>query len=138
VETPGPDAWGAPGPPDPVDGRLTRIERRGGAGYVWHLEPGGAWKEHQRFQLIPRTLDDFLSRCRVFETDPDNHFRQGPMCTRLTANGRVSIRPGMLTITADGERTETPIADDAALQSALMTHFGIDLSRFTPGRGSAR
>lgn len=42
LEMPGPDAWGTPGPPDPADGRLARIERRGEAGYVWHLEIGRA------------------------------------------------------------------------------------------------
>ena len=130
LEVPGPDAWGAPGPPDPADGRLSRIERRGRAGYVWQLEQGGDWREYQRFSFTPRTLEDFLPRCRVFETEPDNHFRQGPMCTQLTAAGRVSIRPGMLTITAGGIRTETPIVDDAALRDALIAHFGIDLSRY--------
>ncbi len=133
LEVPGPNAWGAPSPPDPAGGHLSRIERRAEAGYIWRQEPGAAWREHQRFSFTPRTLDDFLPRCRFFETDPDNHFRQGPMCTQLTANGRISIRPGMLTITADGERTEVPLLDDAALHAALVTHFGIDLSRFTPG-----
>jgi N-hydroxyarylamine O-acetyltransferase len=131
---PGPDAWGAPGHPDPADAQVSRIERRGDAGYIWRLESGGTWREHQRFSLTPRVLDDFVPRCRSFETEPGNHFRQGPMCTRLTANGRVSIRPGMLTITADGERTEVPLPDDAALHSALVTHFGIDLSRFVSER----
>ena len=133
LKVPGPDAWGAPGPPDPADAQVSRIERRGDAGYIWRLESGGTWREHQRFSLTPRVLDDFVPRCRYFETEPGNHFRQGPMCTRLTENGRISIRPGMLTITADGERTEVPLLDDAALHAALVTHFGIDLSRFTPG-----
>ena len=130
LEMPGSDGFGAPGLPDPADGRITRIERRGEAGFNWQMEPGGSWRECLRFSFTPRTLDDFLPRSRVFETDPDNHFRQGPMCSRLTANGRVSIRPGMLTITADGERTETHLVDDAALRNSLITHFGIDLSRF--------
>jgi len=60
------------------------------------------------------------------------------MCTRLTPDGRVSIRPGMLTITADGERTETPLDDDASLQAALIAYFGIDLSRFRSEREAAR
>ena len=85
-----------------------------------------------------RALDDFLARSRVFETDPGNHFRQGPMCTQLTATGRVSIRPGMLTIMSDGERSETPIPNDGALHAALIAHFDIDLSRFVSAGEAAR
>lgn len=138
LEVPQPDAWGAPGPPDPADGRRSRIERRGGAGYVWQAERDGGWREHQRFSFTPRSLNEFLPRSRHFETAPDNHFRQGPMCTRLTATGRVSIRPGMLTITTGGERVETPLPDAAALHDALIAHFDIDLVRFNSEGAFAR
>jgi N-hydroxyarylamine O-acetyltransferase len=138
LEMPGPGAWGAPGPPDPADGTIARTERRGDAGYIWRQERGGAWQEFLRFSFTPRTLDEFLPRCRFFETDPDNYFRQGPGCSRLTETGRVSIRPGMLTITTDGERAETPLLDDAALHDALIAHFGIDLSRYGSAGEAAR
>lgn len=127
---PGPDATGPVGPPDPADGAITRIERRGAVGHVWRREADGEWVEHLRFDPSPHTLSDFADRCRCFETEPDSHFRSGPICTRLTPEGWISIRPGMLTITAHGERAETPLAGDGSLQAALRTYFAIDLHRF--------
>ncbi len=124
---PGRDAIGGPGPPDVADRVISRIERRGLCGHVWRREPGAEWTEHMRFDLTPRTLPDFAARCRFFETSPDSNFRHGPVCTRLTPDGRVSIRPGMLTITITGMRTETPLPDDQALHAALRAHFAIDL-----------
>jgi len=132
---PGSDTIGEPGLPDPADGALTRIERRGTCGVVWRRLPNEAWGEYLRFDLAPRRLDDFAERCRFFETAPESGFRRGPICTRLTSEGRVSIRPGTLTITTDGVPVETPLPDDAAVRAALLTHFAIDLDRYS-GSGS--
>jgi N-hydroxyarylamine O-acetyltransferase len=79
-----------------------------------------------------RDLADFGATCWWQQTSPDSSFRAGPICSRLTENGRVSISGRKLIVTTDGARHEEDLADDAALLTAYRDHFGIDLDRI-PG-----
>ena len=86
-------------------------------------------KPQYRIEMRPRLLDDFVPTCWYQQTSPASHFTQGTICSRLTAEGRVSISGRTLLRTSGGARTEEPVADDAALLAAYREHFGIVLSK---------
>jgi N-hydroxyarylamine O-acetyltransferase len=82
-----------------------------------------------RIEMRPRLLGDFVPTCWYQQTSPSSHFTQGTICSRLTAEGRVSISGRTLLRTSGGARTEEPVADDAALLAAYREHFGIVLTK---------
>jgi N-hydroxyarylamine O-acetyltransferase len=86
-------------------------------------------KPQYRIEMRPRVLDDFVPTCWYQQTSPASHFTQGTICSRLTADGRVSISGRTLLRTSGGARSEERLADDAALLAAYREHFGIVLSR---------
>ncbi|MDQ3548809.1 MAG: arylamine N-acetyltransferase [Chloroflexota bacterium] len=108
------------------DGRDTyRLDREGGQITLMRLDHGDEWSARFRFTLVPWELSNYAGMCHYHQTSPDSDFTRNRICTRLTPNGRVSVTNGRLIVTADGERHETPLADDAAFAEALRQHFGI-------------
>ncbi len=51
-----------------------------------------------------------------------------PVCSRLTAEGRVTLSGRKLKVTAAGRREVTELPDEAAVLDAYRTHFGIELA----------
>jgi N-hydroxyarylamine O-acetyltransferase len=105
--------------------RLTAIGDR------WQLDeqiPGVPWVPDYTFQLIPRTMSDFLDRCRYLELDPSSEFRQGPLCSLPTPNGRVTLSKNQLITTIGETREERPLAE-SEFDEVLRVAFGIDLAR---------
>ena len=75
----------------------------------------------------PRALDEFRATSWWQQTWPGSHFRQGPVCSLLTDDGRVTLAGRTLVRHVGGERVETELADAAA---ALLTYrevFGVEL-----------
>ncbi len=108
------------------DGRdAYRLDREGGQITLMRLDHGDEWSARFRFTLVPWELSNYAGMCHYHQTSPDSDFTRNRICTRLTPNGRVSVTNGRLIVTADGERHETPLADDAAFAEALRQHFGI-------------
>ncbi|OJF15209.1 arylamine N-acetyltransferase family protein [Couchioplanes caeruleus] len=81
-----------------------------------------------RVERRERTLADFVPACWWHATSPDSHFRRGPVCSRLTADGRVSLSGRRLTVTGVGGRAEHDLAGDDDALVAYREHFGIDLA----------
>jgi N-hydroxyarylamine O-acetyltransferase len=79
-----------------------------------------------RAEARPRELADFGPTCWYQQTSPDAHFTRSLTCSRLTADGRVTLSGNRLITTVAGERTETVLADDDVL-AAYRTHFGFVL-----------
>lgn len=107
-----------------TDYRMTRLD------HAWQMERrpwGEAWIPEYRFTQQPYRLQDFSSRCRYQETDPDSHFVKGLLCTRNIPGGRITISGERLIVTTEGARHERSIDGDHDLRSALREHFGIDL-----------
>ncbi|MFJ9516809.1 arylamine N-acetyltransferase [Kitasatospora sp. NPDC101801] len=74
-------------------------------------------------------LADFAPTCWWQATWPDSHFRRAATCSRLTADGRITISGTRLIRTAaDGSRTEQELGE-AGTPAAYRTHFGITLDR---------
>ncbi|GAA4891221.1 arylamine N-acetyltransferase [Streptomyces coeruleoprunus] len=84
-----------------------------------------------RFRLTPRprTLPDFATGAWWHTTSPQSHFTRGPICSRLTETGRITLRDRLLITTESGERTEQTLAEDEVVLAAYRKHFGITLDR---------
>ena len=88
---------------------------------------GEEWNAQYAFDETPRTQAEFLPRCRFQDGAPDSHFTQGPLCSRNTAGGRITLTGRQLIVTNGGVREERELGDEAAFHAALREHFGIDL-----------
>jgi len=82
-----------------------------------------------RIEPRERSLADFGPTCWWQATSPASHFTRSTICSRLTKDGRVSISGRTLITTEGGARTETELADDAAVLAAYREHFGIVLDQ---------
>lgn len=108
---------------------MYRLDRDGERLTLMRLERGENWSARFRFILTPWRLCDFAGMSHYHQTSPDSNFTGKRICTRLTPDGRVSITDGRLIVTTNGERHETPLADDVAFADALLRHFAIVLPR---------
>jgi N-hydroxyarylamine O-acetyltransferase len=93
-------------------------------------------QQQYRLEQRERSLADFGPTCWWQQTSPKSHFTRTTICSRLTADGRVSISGRTLITTRDGTRTEQDLHADAAVLAAYRDHFGIILDR-VPAVGSA-
>ncbi|MGC0418961.1 arylamine N-acetyltransferase family protein [Embleya sp. AB8] len=82
-----------------------------------------------RLEARPRELPDFAAGCWWHQTSPSSHFTRAPICSRPTADGRITISDRTLVRSTGPDRHEEPLTDDAALLSAYREHFGITLDR---------
>jgi N-hydroxyarylamine O-acetyltransferase len=82
-----------------------------------------------RVEARPRTLDDFEPTCWWHQTSPRSHFTQGPVCSRLTETGRVTLSDRTLVQTTGDRRRERTLTSDAEVLAAYRTWFGIVLDR---------
>ena len=108
---------------DPA-GRFLLVDT--GDGDVDVLKDG---KPQYRIEPRERSLADFAPTCWWQATSPASHFTRSTICSRLTKDGRVSISGRTLITTEGGARTETELADDAAVLAAYREHFGIVLDQ---------
>jgi N-hydroxyarylamine O-acetyltransferase len=87
-----------------------------------------------QYRIEPRGRDlaDFIPTCWWQQTSPESHFTQNTICSRLTADGRVTLSGRTLITTSGGARTEQQLETDDAVFAAYQDHFGITLDR-VPG-----
>lgn len=65
-----------------------------------------------RFELAPHALADFAPGCEYHQTSPDSPFTRRRVVSRLTSEGRITLRDDrLITTAAGGHKTETPVAD---------------------------
>ena len=88
-----------------------------------------------RLETRERTLADFTPTCWWQQTSPESHFTKNSICSRLTADGRITVSGRTLITTSGGRRTEQQLETDDAVRSAYHDHFGItlDLLPAAPG-----
>jgi N-hydroxyarylamine O-acetyltransferase len=106
--------------------KIARSER----GYVLLRREGRGdiWTAQYRFSLKSRKLKEFAERCVYQQTSPRSHFTQGWICTRLTANGRLSLTQKKFIITTGKKKTERPVKGRKEFDLILKDHFGIVLN----------
>ena len=96
----------------------------------WHYREradGGEWRTQFVFATTPHPLADFEPRNVWQQTSPETHFTQGPVVSRLTPTGRLTLRGTRLITTTHGRRDEIELAE-ADVPAALARHFGIVIS----------
>ena len=78
-----------------------------------------------RFDLAPRAFDEFVPRCHFHQTSQESHFRRKTICSRASAEGRITFTGTELIVSKGMTRDVTPLHDGAAVSDALARHFGI-------------
>ena len=107
--------------------RAYRIEWDGEGRVVSQRKSDGGWERLFRFTMTPRSYPaDFEEMNRYHQTSPASPFTSQRMCTLPTAEGRVTLWDNRLVVTAFGERTETPVAEEERAP-ILRERFGIML-----------
>lgn len=82
-----------------------------------------------RIEPRERALADFIPTCWWQQTSPQSHFTQNTICSRLTADGRISVSGQTLIRTSGGERTEQLLETGDAVLAAYRDHFGFTLDQ---------
>lgn len=105
-------------------GDIWRYESRSHSG-----DPSDQWQPEYILTLQPRRFEDFSEMCHWQQTSPESAFTRKRLCSLATTQGRITLRDNRLIITENGQRTEQPVEDEAAWNTALQTYFGITLSQ---------
>jgi N-hydroxyarylamine O-acetyltransferase len=101
------------------------------------LEVTGDGRPQYRLEPHPRRLADFEPTCWWHQTSPTSHFTRSLVCSRLTGDGRVTLRDRTLVETTRGGRRERTLRDDAEVLDTYRARFGIDLDRLPPPRSGS-
>jgi N-hydroxyarylamine O-acetyltransferase len=92
----------------------------------WYEEDDGSgWAPKYAFTARPRDLAAFADRNRWQQSSPDSHFVTGPLCSRLTPTGRITLSGDRLITTDAGRRSERALGEDEA-RAVLREEFGIE------------
>jgi N-hydroxyarylamine O-acetyltransferase len=121
-----------PGRPARPGGQLPHHPRR-------RRRPGGQRRRRPQYRLEshPRRLSDFEPTCWWHQTSPASHFTRSLVCSRLTGDGRVTLRDRTLIETTPSGRHERVLDDDAEVLDTYRARFGIHLDRLPPPRAQA-
>lgn len=111
-------------------------EGAGGAGEYGDLEVLRDGTPQFRLDLRPRALADFRAGSWYHRTSPDSGFTRGPVCSRFTATGRITLKGRRLLTTVGEDRHETELHSDEEVFAAYREHFGMRLDRLPPDRGA--
>lgn len=87
---------------------------------------GDKWSPAYRFTLRSRQFEEFAEMCLHHQVSPDSHFTQGHVCSKPTAEGRITVSGNRLIVMRDGKRTITRVSDDAAWRALLRDSFGVE------------
>jgi N-hydroxyarylamine O-acetyltransferase len=90
-------------------------------------EPGGSWTREYSFTLIPRRLEDFADMCHYHQTSQESPFTRKRVCSRATADGRITLTEQRLIVTREGKPEESLLASEQDWQASLKKYFQIVL-----------
>lgn len=110
---------------DPA-GRFRLIED----GSRWYMQKGetsGSWNAQYSFSLQPRRLEEFVAMCHFHQTSSESSFTQKRICSRATAEGRITVSEMKLIVTSNGQREERILNSPEEWSSTLREQFGITL-----------
>ena len=92
------------------------------------LKPDGEWQSEWRFDLTPRSIDEFADRNHFQQHDPMSHFLEGPFVTIVDDSGWRTLSARRLISTHRGVRVEETVGPDEDVQRVLADLFGITLT----------
>ena len=116
-----------PGLEQKQDDRIFRTVAHDSAWRVEKKEETSDWKTEYEFTLQPRALDEFVEMCRYHQTSPDSPFTQKRLCTRATADGRVTLSDMKLVTTRKGRKEERILSSEEERMMVLKQDFGVVL-----------
>jgi N-hydroxyarylamine O-acetyltransferase len=80
-----------------------------------------------RFNLTPRSFEEFVPRCHFHQTSQESHFRRKTICSRASAEGRITFTGTEIVISKGVAREVIALTNAEATDSALSGYFGIVL-----------
>ena len=99
------------------------------------IDVGKDGQPQYRIERRERSLADFGPMCWWQQTSPDSHFTRSTVCSRVTADGRISLSGRALITTTNGNRAERELPTDAAVLATYRDHFGVILDRVPAAAG---
>ena len=86
---------------------------------------GDGWKPECLFGRNAHALQEFAGMCEFHQHSPDSHFTKGKVCSILTETGRKTLTDTKFTVTAAGQKGDSPIASEDEFKQFLLGEFGI-------------
>lgn len=120
-----------------IDGRCTRISRRGDEYIMARKDTTHDWADNWAFTLEPRRFEEFAGMCDYHQTDPESHFMRNRICSRATVDGRISLTNDLFITTDAHSRSEEPVESGAEWHRILREQFGVILPDVTGGTSAA-
>ncbi|MGM9988980.1 MAG: arylamine N-acetyltransferase [Bacillaceae bacterium] len=93
--------------------------------YLVMKQEEGVWMKLFTFSTEPRKLEEFHPQCHYYETSPDTFFTQKRLISRITENGRVTLKEEKLKVTTLEEVKEFPITSEEEWKQGLQEYFQI-------------
>ncbi len=107
--------------------RSFRTDREGERHVLSMQDPGEAWKPQYRFTTNPHRIEDFEDRNQWQQTSPESHFTRNSICSRATADGRITLSGLRLIETTGSTRRERTLNEDERW-AVLRDSFHIELT----------
>jgi N-hydroxyarylamine O-acetyltransferase len=85
------------------------------------------WQTQFRFTTQPRQFSEFQRMCVYHQTSPDSKFTQRRLCSRATAEGRITLVDQRLIVTRWGDRQERRLKTEQEYRQALADYFSIEI-----------
>ena len=102
-----------------------RLVRDGVLGNVVQEYRRGAWSNYVSFPDEPAYPVDFIATNHWCQHAPESIFRQGPMASLLTRDGRVTLSGPELRIFSPAGVETIPLASEAEVREAARRWFGV-------------
>ena len=104
-----------------------RLQQQGERLHLEKALPDASWKPQYSFSGQPRQLEEFAEMSHYHQTSPESSFTQNRICTRATADGRITLSEMKLIVTIKGHRTERTLSSESERREILQQDFGIRL-----------
>lgn len=89
-----------------------------------HADEAG-WLRLYRFDLEPRSIDDFAGMFEYHQTSPDSPFTRDLVISQATDTGRLTVRGLEVVETVDGRRSRWRLESERARREFLEQRFGL-------------
>jgi N-hydroxyarylamine O-acetyltransferase len=111
------------------DSRAYRLHADGPHRILRQRDEGDEWKTQYRFTLAPHTLADYAEMCRYHQTSPHSHFTKSRICSRATADGRITLSEmRLITTSRNSGRQEHTLTSAAEYATILREQFGFEMT----------
>ena len=104
---------------------IFRFEAYGADRFLVSQKVDGEWKAEYHFSPQKRAYEEFEEMCQFHQQSEQSPFTQKRLCTRATANGRISLLNDRLKVQKGAETEEIAIQSEEDVKKFLNQYFGI-------------